>query len=219
MGGVEGPIPGGPTARIDAAEPFMQISADGGRACALTSASRVLCWGGRGGVVPVVVATGVPFASVSRGWRHTCGVSRDSTAYCWGENESGQLGNGSVNPRFNSGDSVVHRVDGDVRFRAIDAGFLSTCASSTDGAQYCWGDGSVVGAASADRCAHAGASSACALRPTRTTLRNVIAMASGFTHRCALVAGGQVYCWGNNETHAASASSSHMLRTPTLVVR
>jgi alpha-tubulin suppressor-like RCC1 family protein len=214
-----GGVGGDGIARIEATVPFTQISADGGRACALTSDGRIACWGGGSATRPVPVAADVRFASVSRGWRHTCGVTAEGEAYCWGENETGQLGTGVVNARFDSGDSSVHRVAGGVLFRTIDAGFLSTCGTTEDGTQYCWGDGGVIGAAVRDRCAHADVSSSCALTPARTPLSDVVATTSGFTHRCALLANGRIFCWGYNESHAVSSDTARHVPAPALVVR
>jgi alpha-tubulin suppressor-like RCC1 family protein len=224
MGGGTGPMQGGSIVRFAATEAFTQISADGDRACALTAGGRVYCWG-RSAAAPTPVATDVRFTRVSSGWRHACGVAIDSTAYCWGENDSGRLGDGTANPRFDSGDTVLHRVAGEVRFRSIDAGFLSTCAVAMDGRQYCWGDGPVAGAGAAagagvtDRCLHAGVSTQCALRPVPTALSSVVAMTSGFTHRCATISDGRAYCWGYNQSHAVSPSDSVRAAAPALVLR
>ena len=36
------------------------------------------------------------FSAVSAGGGHSCAVTPESAAYCWGENEWGQLGEGSL---------------------------------------------------------------------------------------------------------------------------
>src|SRR5262249_55740843 len=154
---------------------------------------------------PAPIASDVHFTSVSRGWRHTCAVAEDNAAYCWGENDSGQLGNGQVNAKFNSGDTVVYRVAGDVKFALVDAGFVSTCGISTGGDQYCWGDGALVGANVTDECKHVNTATSCALQPVKTSLHEVTTMTSGLDHRCAIIKGARAFCWGNNQSFAVSS--------------
>jgi uncharacterized protein YjdB len=77
--------------------------------CALATSGNVYCWGsndagqlGRGTVggpsaVPTLVVGGFLFSSISAGSDYTCGVTIvERAAYCWGNNDVGQLGNGSA---------------------------------------------------------------------------------------------------------------------------
>lgn len=45
---------------------------------------------------PVPVAGGLSFAVVEPSGDHTCGLTRDQRLFCWGNNESGQLGDGTT---------------------------------------------------------------------------------------------------------------------------
>lgn len=85
--------------------------------CGLTAAGAAFCWGrntsgqlGDGTMTsvsaPVAVGGGLSFRSLSLGELHTCGVtgagpvlsgttSTPGDVYCWGDNEKGQLGNGT----------------------------------------------------------------------------------------------------------------------------
>ena len=84
---------------------FVQISAGGAHACALTDGGSAYCWGydgddqlGNGpgpnnSATPVAVGGGLTFTSISAGRRHTCGTATDGTSYCWGSDVFGALGN------------------------------------------------------------------------------------------------------------------------------
>ena len=97
--------------------PFIAIAAGTSHTCGLTSAGVLYCWGkndkgqlGTGNTAsinsPTAVAGGLQFASVSVGENHTCGVTKDPVTlspsplvYCWGDNQFGQLGDGTLTDR------------------------------------------------------------------------------------------------------------------------
>ncbi len=129
---------------------FVSLTAGLGRhTCGLTGAGAAYCWGentfgalGDGSTTdrpaPVVVSGGLVFAQLRAGGfiGHTCGVTDAGAAYCWGENERGQLGDGSTTDR-----SSPSAVAGGLSFASLDAGFRHTCARATSGTLYCWGSG------------------------------------------------------------------------------
>lgn len=129
---------------------FVSLSAGLGRhTCGLIGGGAAYCWGenffgalGDGSTIaraiPVPVSGDFAFADVRAGGfiGHTCGFTDTGTAYCWGENERGQVGDGSTTDRV-SPSAVV----GDLLFGSLDAGFRHTCARTTGGTLYCWGSG------------------------------------------------------------------------------
>src|SRR5438876_1878896 len=94
-------------------------------------------------VTPVRV-TGITSAiAVAAGGFHTCALLADGTVRCWGENDFGQLGNGTSDPApgtpttFNPSPVTVSGIPTAV---AISAGGWHTCALLRDGTVQCWGE-------------------------------------------------------------------------------
>jgi alpha-tubulin suppressor-like RCC1 family protein len=138
------------------------ISGVGGRrACAITAAGRLRCWGGgvyglvgyayeidNVGVTPGDLPTpaklgDVPLAGDGRvvgiapGGGHTCALLDTGKVRCWGANEFGVLGPGGPE-RVRAKDAVEIDVGG--RVAEIAAGAFFTCAVLDTGRVRCWGD-------------------------------------------------------------------------------
>jgi alpha-tubulin suppressor-like RCC1 family protein len=170
-------------------------------ACALTAAGGVKCWGwnihgelgdgtteSRTAPVDVIgLTSGV--RHIAAGVDHTCAVTTTGAVKCWGQNDYGELGDGSTDTSTVPAD-VVNAASG---FQAVAAGIEHTCALTTAGAVYCWGqnlwgqlgDGSTVERHAPINVAALGV--------------GVQAIAAGGRHTCALMKTGQLYCWGRNE--------------------
>ena len=119
--------------------------------CALTTEGKAYCWGqgGNGQLgnnsttkssIPVAVQmpAGVSFQSIVANGFHTCALTTEGKAYCWGWNGYGQLGNNSAT---NSLIPVAVQMPAGVSFQSISAGNSHTCALTTEGKAYCWGQG------------------------------------------------------------------------------
>jgi alpha-tubulin suppressor-like RCC1 family protein len=167
-------------------------------ACAVTQSNDLYCWGhntfgelGNGtlsdSTTPVLAATGAgTVVSVAAGVDFACAALKDGTASCWGNNQSGDLGNGTttISP------SPVP-VSGLTGVTAIAAGYYAACAVAS-GAVYCWGDNS-EGLLGSDT-----------LMGSTTPVEvpglgsGATAVAVGVMNACAVVSGG-VQCWGTPE--------------------
>ena len=135
-------------------EGFTALAAGDAHACAIRDGT-LLCWGandqGQCGSVPgdepLLEPTRVTerddWEAVGAGGAHTCAIRAGGEMWCWGANGEGQLGRG---PGLEGDEPATHEptpVRGDVPFRAVAGGRGHTCALSTEGAVYCWGDDAV----------------------------------------------------------------------------
>ncbi len=135
--------------------------------------------------------------SITAGRDHACGLTPAHVAYCWGNNAAGALGNPAVNtPCLGASDPCSAkpvRVATSVLFASISAGDGFTCAVSTGGAPYCWGDNTYgqLGIGSQNSTS----------RPAKVGIEGVAfaAISAGDTHACALTTAGAAYCWGSND--------------------
>ena len=135
---------------------------------------------------PVAVTFGIP-SSLATGGTHSCTLS-NGVAVCWGYNGTGQLGRPA-----SSGDSVPGLVAAGGRtFTTLASGPGHSCALTSAGAAYCWGDnsagqlGGTTGSGESDTA------------QAVTGGHTFTAIAGGGKHTCALATDSTAYCWGDN---------------------
>ena len=180
-----------------------KISAGSFHTCALTNSGGVKCWGynntgqlGNGSKIDAqspVDVTGLTSGviAIAAGGSHTCALTTAGGVKCWGLNQNGQLGdNGPQLPRLVPGD-VPGLTSG---VTAIAAGLLTTCAVTTGGAAKCWGANGVGQLGDG--------TTSPALIPVNVfgLLSGVAAIATYNSHSCALMNGGGIKCWGQNNS-------------------
>ena len=187
--------------------------------CALKTDGSVWCWGqntygqlGDGTTtwrfLPTAVdglASGV--TALAAGEYHTCAVKTDGSAWCWGQNDHGQLGDGTTNEPLVP--TAVSSLTSGVTLMA--AGSMHTCARKTDGSVWCWGEnfhGQVGDNTTIDR-----------LVPTAVSGlgSGVSTLASGSEFNCVIKTDGSVWCWGRGDTHQLGNGSGADRLVPTAV--
>lgn len=136
---------------------------------------------------------------VAVGSTHGCAVLADERLACWGTNEYGEVGQ----RRLAEAQAPVPRVvPGLERVAGVSAGTNFTCAWTTSGEVYCFGVGhhGQLGYDAEDRCSDANlAYLSCSSTPRKVGLRDVVQVAAGASHACALGREGSVHCWGAGE--------------------
>jgi hypothetical protein len=116
---------------------YTEISTGAWGGCALTSDGAAWCWGDGYGSAPAAIPGGVRFATISHGTFVLCGLDLAGRAFCWGDNRYGALGVGDASL---GGASQPTAVAGGLTFSKIESAGHTTCAVSTDGVVYCWGN-------------------------------------------------------------------------------
>ncbi len=177
------------------------VSAGLTHTCGIDDATRALwCWGqnDRGQLGdgsrrdrnrPDRVFVSVPrtWIAVAAGGTHTCAIEEGGALWCWGNNDRGQLGDGSRN-----GTVVPVRVGEDQPWQVLAAGDASTCAIDGNGALACWGEGTSFRLGTGDSLDHTSP----ALVVSTVTRWSDVAIYRD--HACGL-GDGDVWCWGNND--------------------
>lgn len=206
--------PGGTANLTDVVE----VSAGGYFSCARLANGKARCWGsnfygqlGDGTTAnrlrPVAVSnmggTGAlkEVAKLSAGRWHTCIRLGNGQARCWGDNEDGQLGDGTTSNRTRPV-AVSNATGGNAlqNVRKISAGTWHTCAQLSNGQARCWGAnafGALGDGTTTSR-----------LRPVSVSdpagtgaLTGVSGISAGeYRHSLALVDGDQARAWGDNFT-------------------
>lgn len=212
------------------------VAAGTNHVCHLTAAGGVACWGsntsgelGNQGVTASATPTAVVYEAdsypeleyieaITVGYNHTCGLDGYGGILCWGKNESGEIGRLDAN--IGSGyptAQFVHGINGTTGQQAISvaAGGIHTCAVMTSGRVKCWGD---------NLAGQLGIDMATTFRSTPgadvtgfdgSSGNTATAIATGYTHTCAITDTGGVRCWGaGTDGQLGNGSNSATASTP-----
>jgi alpha-tubulin suppressor-like RCC1 family protein len=153
----------------------------------------------------LIPVTGGLVHAIAAGWAHTCAITPEGGVQCWGNNDYGQLGDGT-NKKSNLPVDVV----GISGASNIIAGSHHTCVLSGN-AVWCWGRnhmGQVGDGTTSDR----------------NVPVQVLTGASNFTagadYTCAIMNSGRVMCWGNNASGqlADGSKTNHTRPSPASLI-
>ena len=199
------------------------VGGSGLTTCAVLDDGTVRCWGYnyygqlgngtitavRGPSAPVTVSDLSGVVAVSAGFAHSCAVLDAGTIKCWGENNIGELGNGTT-----ADSAVPVSVSGISNAVSVAVGNYFTCALLNGGAVQCWGYGSQ------GQIGGNGVPGSLVPVPLSDPINNAVAIATGFMHTCAVLVNGQVKCWGDNsygELGNGTTNTTSGVSTPVIV--
>jgi alpha-tubulin suppressor-like RCC1 family protein len=123
------------------------------------------------------------------GERHACILKNNGEVHCWGENDQGQLADGT-----NAASFLPKRIEGIPPVTKLSSGRAHTCVETSESPAnaYCWGANDFGQIGNGDT------------KPVRTPVKVVLAsglekVSSGGQHTCVALIDQSVYCWGNNQ--------------------
>ncbi|MFO1135425.1 MAG: hypothetical protein U1E30_09605 [Rhodoblastus sp.] len=210
----------------------IQVAGGVNHSCALDVNGRVWCWGlGNNGqlgdntgvqrLTPTAVLSsgalaGKSVVQIAAGQAHTCAMTADGGVYCWGYNFYGQLGDGTS---FQRNAPVAVSTSGALAGKKvvqITAGVYHTCALTSDGKAYCWGDnsnGALGDNTGTQRFVPTAVSTSGVLSG-----KTVTQISGGGYHTCALTSDGGLYCWGSNSGGELGDGGTLLRNAPVAVV-
>jgi alpha-tubulin suppressor-like RCC1 family protein len=159
------------------------------------------------------LASQVPVDTLATSSSHFCGLTSGGAAWCWGDLNAGMRGTGL--PEGADWSLQPNEVAGGLVFASIGAGVAHSCGRTAEGAVFCWGTGSRLGAPSAEldtSSVNCGLSveggAPCAHTPVQTELpAPARALFVGPSATCAVTTNGELWCWGDlfgEETETAA---------------
>ena len=149
---------------------------------------------------PFTISTPQAVKAVAAGGEDTCVLyTQNFGVACWGFNGYGQLGTGDTNDLDAPPGSTVPVSD----VTSVVVGSAHVCALISDGSVSCWGwngDGQLGNdQASCDTNSPDYPDNCLSTTPVPVSgLGDVVQLAAGHDHTCALTSGGSVECWGDN---------------------
>ena len=195
------PLPQAPPAPLAPSDrssfiPAAQVAAGDEYACALLSSGSIYCWGensdgqlGDGTTTsssptPVPVTGITDATAVTTGVQHSCALLSGGGVECWGENNNGELGNGTT-----TSSPTPVPVSAITNATAVAAGWNHSCALLSGGSVECWGENNNGELGN-------GTTTGSSTPVPVSGITNATAVAAGDRLSCALLAGGAVDCWG-----------------------
>lgn len=161
-----------------------------------------------GSAVPTTVITGDTPVQIDGGAQHVCMVGAAGLASCWGNNDFGQLGDGTT-----TSSNLPVRVAKLTNLLRVVAGGAFSCALTPTGDLACWGAGESGQLANGV----AGRGSAVPVSGGHRLLTTERSLDLGAAHGCG-IAGATVVCWGDDSNEQLGQVSDIALGSPTMVV-
>lgn len=139
-------------------------------------------------------------SELTAGANHSCAVyGTPSRIACWGDNDNGQIGDGTMMRRLTA-------VDIGFTGTGVDAGADHTCAIDGMGRAHCWGDNAAGQLGNGNMMRQ--------VSPARVSLLSSVTDISGGTSHTCAIDSGTTYCWGANNFGQLGLGTTSPRTTP-----
>ncbi|WP_103919277.1 RCC1 domain-containing protein, partial [Candidatus Venteria ishoeyi] len=215
----------------------LAISSGGNSSCALLAGKDgVRCWGdnsfgklGNGlnseqqvfSATPVTVGNddsntvNTSQVQMALGVQHSCVLNNQGQVQCWGDNQYGQLGNGSTN-----GSTIPVLVNNLAGVVQLSSHGNHNCALNKQAKLACWGDnqsGQLGDGSDINRTSPVSITLEASTAKLSGLATTVTQVATSRHHSCALLSSGQVACWGSNDYGELGHQDEERAFQPTVV--
>nr|WP_257468488.1 InlB B-repeat-containing protein [Bifidobacterium asteroides] len=179
---------------------------------------------------PDSTSRGIRFSQISGGYSHSLAVGSDGNAYAWGDNQYGQLGNGTgasyrTTPvRVKTPDRNTYPdLPEDFTYLQVSAGYDHSLALGSDGNAYAWGlnsDGELGDGTKTDRTTPVRVKT-----PDRSTYPDLpedftyVQVSAGFDYSLAVGSDGNAYAWGYNSNYQLGDGTTIIRQTTPVRVK
>ena len=148
---------------------------------------------------------GTNWKQVSSGGYHTAAIKTDGTLWVWGQNDSGQLGNNTVNNIL----TPITTFSGGTNWKEVACGQTHTIAIKTDGTLWTWGASFFGGLGNNDS-----ATNRCTPVTTFAGGTNWRQVAAGTNFSAAIKTDGTLWSWGRNTYGQLADNTTTTRSTP-----
>ncbi|NNE72519.1 MAG: hypothetical protein HKN26_02545 [Acidimicrobiales bacterium] len=166
----------------------------------------------------VVSSTGTNWADVSAGGRTRCAVALDRTLWCWGDNDHGQVGDGTTTDV-----SAPTQIGTATNWASVYVGGAHTCGRRIDSTLWCWGsnfNGQLGDGTTTDSLTPQQVGTDTDWRQVDTKSQRFFQpplFNDGIGGTCAVKTDGSLWCWGSNVIGQLGLGATIQVTVPTRV--